>query len=160
LAFYGPGKIFGLAVGGKYINLAEALVDANLLRFRRDNFQSSSKISITFQNAIFEKLNEKMHFLQTRLMVISKLNSLERLACFLREMCDQDNPHYEQDTSILKLAMSRVDIADYTATTIETLSRNFTELSKRKIMVKIDNTTLKIDIVSLSRIVDDEYFSL
>jgi CRP-like cAMP-binding protein len=69
--------------------------------------------------------------LQVRMSLLARPTALERVSTFLLEMADRCAPSAEH---VIELPMSRYDIADYLALSVETVSRTLTSLRRRRLI--------------------------
>jgi CRP-like cAMP-binding protein len=65
---------------------------------------------------------------QARLLILGRVTALEKVRGFLEEMAQRS---FDQREQAIVLPMSRYDIADYLAISVETVSRALTELKRR-----------------------------
>jgi CRP/FNR family transcriptional regulator, nitrogen fixation regulation protein len=65
---------------------------------------------------------------QARMLILGSRSALQKVGSFLVEMAER-SPHGA--TEVIVLPMSRYDIADYLALSVETVSRALTDLKQR-----------------------------
>jgi CRP/FNR family nitrogen fixation transcriptional regulator len=65
---------------------------------------------------------------QARLLILGRVTALEKVGAFLIEMGQRS---FDRNQQAIVLPMSRYDIADYLAISVETVSRALTELQRR-----------------------------
>ena len=65
---------------------------------------------------------------QARLLILGRVTAREKVHAFLDEMAHRS---FDGRTNAVVLPMSRYDIADYLAISVETVSRALTELKRR-----------------------------
>jgi CRP/FNR family nitrogen fixation transcriptional regulator len=82
-----------------------------------------------------------MSRLQAQLLTLGRITALEKVASFILEM-DSRMPHDCRDR--ITLPVSRYDIADYLAVSVETVSRSLTDLQQRGIIKLSGTRTLRI----------------
>ncbi|WP_342627136.1 Crp/Fnr family transcriptional regulator [Nguyenibacter vanlangensis] len=152
LAFHWFGDFIGLSVDGKYVNRADALTDVQAIRYRISGPNGLVHAQPSLQTPLLVKATAEIRLMQRRLIVMSHCKGIERLSSFLVELCNHDRPYFNPDTSILKLPMDRIDIADYIGTTRESISRNLTDLTKKRLIIRIDDNTFRIDLPNLKKI--------
>jgi CRP/FNR family nitrogen fixation transcriptional regulator len=125
LNFYLPGDIFGLECGSRHTLSAEAVADADLALVRRSLIDAAATRDAAAARALIDLMQRQLHNAQEHALVLGRKGAGERLAAFLLQLADRVTAKCEID-----LPMSRADIADYLALTIETVSRAFTQMER------------------------------
>lgn len=125
LNFYLPGDIFGLECGGKHTLSAEAIGEADLSLVRRSLIDTAAKQDASAAQALIVLMQRQLQAAQDHALVLGRKGAGERVAAFLLQLADRVTVQCEID-----LPMSRSDIADYLALTIETVSRAFTQMER------------------------------
>jgi CRP-like cAMP-binding protein len=110
-AFLFPSDLFGLAENGRYVNTAQAITRVTVYRLPSD------------------QLAHELRESQRRAILITRRDAPGRLAMFLRgvgrHLADVDEP------DVIALPMSRSEIAEFLALSLETVSRATVALEKR-----------------------------
>src|SRR5258707_9236586 len=75
---------------------------------------------------------------QAKLLILGRITALEKVGSFILEMASRLSP--ERGNSV-PLPMSRYDIADYLAVSVETVSRSLTDLKQRGV-IKLSGTRI------------------
>lgn len=125
LAFHLPGDVFGLEVGGEHTLSAEAVADAEITLVRRSLIDTAAAQDLAAAQALIGLMQRQLHTAQEHALVLGRKGAGERVAAFLLQLADRVAARCEID-----LPMSRADIADYLALTIETVSRAFTQMER------------------------------
>jgi CRP/FNR family transcriptional regulator, nitrogen fixation regulation protein len=121
-AFYLPGDIFGLEVGGEHTFSAEAVADCKVLVIKRSALVALASRDNEVARQLWAMAAGELQRAQAHIMLLIK-TAQERVAGFLLEMAARNSGANE-----VELPMSRQDIADYLGLTIETVSRTLTLL--------------------------------
>lgn len=131
--FLAPGDFFGLEPDGTYGGTVEAVVDTDLGSIGRTGL---------------DELGDRFTVLKTRLLTVScatlrrahelqvslgRRTPAEKVAAFLLALAGRAR-HLGEPAPILRLPMTRSDIADHLGLTIETVSRTFTRLRQEGII--------------------------
>ena len=125
-AFYFPGDLIGLELGGVHRYTAEALCETTVLVVRRSALKTFAG-DAQLDRAIWEATHRELERAQEHLMVLGRKTAREKVAGFLMERaCPQG--------SAASLPMSRQDMADYLGLTIETVSRTLTQLQGESVV--------------------------
>jgi len=119
LAFHFGGDWFGLQSRDRHSLNAEAI---GVTGVRCIGLQEEPLC----RPALFSAALENFSAAQEHQLVIGRQSAIERVAAFLLEMSERSG--YSRR---FELSMSRVDVADYLALTIETVSRSLTKLKHR-----------------------------
>src|SRR5262245_27011297 len=119
LAFLLPGDFFGFAVGLRYRYAVESVSDGTVVaRFAVRDIETLFAASPIeeFSRIALESLSR----MQARLLSLGRMTAREKVCSFLLEM-NRRSPGRSADS--VALPMSRRDIADYLALSVETVSR-------------------------------------
>lgn len=125
LAFHLPGDLFGLEHGDTHQFSAEAMSGAELVLVRRSLIEKAASEDLTAARALLQVTASQVHDAQEHALLLGRKGAGERVAAFLLQLADRFTSRKEID-----LPMSRADIADYLALTIETVSRAFTQMER------------------------------
>jgi CRP/FNR family nitrogen fixation transcriptional regulator len=125
LHFYLPGDVFGLEAGGRHTLSAEAVSDTELALVRRSLIDTAAAQDPGAARALIGLMQRQLCTAQEHVLVLGRKGAGERVAAFLLQLADRVSERCEID-----LPMSRADIADYLALTIETVSRAFTQMER------------------------------
>ncbi|MCX7358057.1 MAG: helix-turn-helix domain-containing protein [Alphaproteobacteria bacterium] len=125
LNFYLPGDVFGLECGKQHTLSAEAVADADLSLVRRSLIDTAATQDAAAARALIAMVQRQLQNAQEHALVLGRKGAGERVAAFLLQLADRVTAQCEID-----LPMSRADIADYLALTIETVSRAFTQMER------------------------------
>lgn len=122
-AFHLPGDIFGWENGPHYRFTAEAIVDTAVLAVRRQTVEYVAATDVQVTHDLLSMTTKDLEHAENQMMLLGRKNSLEKVAAFLLEMDRRLSA-----TGVLALPMSRRDIADYLGLTVETVSRELSQL--------------------------------
>lgn len=127
LSFHLPGDIFGLEIGAAHSLTAEALADAEVALIRRSLIDAAAAENTQAAQALLRLMSAQLLKAQEHVLILGRKGAGERVAAFLLELGERFACGREID-----LPMSRADIADYLALTIETVSRAFTQMERER----------------------------
>ena len=116
-AFYLPGDIFGLEVGGEHALAAEAITDAKVIVVKQSAVEALAARDSEVARQLRTMTGRELQRMQHHILLLIR-SAKERVAGFLLEMAARVKCNDE-----IELPMSRQDIADYLGLTIETVSR-------------------------------------
>lgn len=143
LAFQWAGDLSGLAEGGRYVGSAQTLVPSQLLRFPTARLAQFLMEHPRVQNSFMLRAMHEVRMAQRQLIAMGKLDIPRRLALFLVD-CSGRRPYFSARSGILRLPMSRDDIADYLGTSPETVIRAMTRLERAGMIERISPRELKL----------------
>jgi CRP-like cAMP-binding protein len=130
------GDVFGLSSSPLYDCSAETLVAGGAISFDRATITSSPELS----RRIAARLQAQFCAMHEHAALLGRKTALERVASFVmrcvpgRGGYDCPGPEGKDDSTHVKLAMTREEIADYLGLTLETVSRAFSELRRRGVL--------------------------
>jgi CRP/FNR family nitrogen fixation transcriptional regulator len=125
MGFHLPGDVFGLEIGDEHTLSAEALADCEVSLIRRSLVDDAAAHDPAAAQALLHLLSRQLHSAREHAAVLGRKSANERVASFLLQLGERFASRREID-----LPMSRADIADYLALTIETVSRAFTQMER------------------------------
>ena len=134
VALRAPGDCVGyLQIGSNYAFQGEALTDVEACAFDRRKFDAFVQLHPDLASALAEALSVALEQTGRNMLVMGKLRSTERVASFLCEISELYRARRVPVTP-LTLYIKRGEIADYLGLTVETVSRSFSNLKKRKVI--------------------------
>lgn len=123
-----PGDFFGFSSRHRHHFGAAALVDGTTVAsYPRRGVEAMADGDPRMARQIREIAFKRISRSQARLLALGRVTSLGKVGSFLTEMAQRSS---EQPAEMVDLPMSRYDIADYLALSVETVSRAFSELKR------------------------------
>ena len=147
-----PGDFFGLATGNEYDYSVESAAPCTVIAaYARKQVEiqadSNPQLARELRQITFDRLSR----LQEQLMILGRVTAQEKVGAFLLAMADRlSNGHSDRVT----LPISRYDIADYLAVSVETVSRALSELKQRG-LIRFTGTRI-IQIIDREALEDGE----
>jgi CRP/FNR family nitrogen fixation transcriptional regulator len=126
LGFYLPGDVFGFEMSAAHSFSAEAVSDADVVTVRRSLVDRAIAESPAVARAVLQLTAADLAGAREHAMILGKKGAGERVAAFLLRLAERSRTGAD-----VELPMSRTDIADYLGLTIESVSRAFTEMTRR-----------------------------
>jgi CRP/FNR family transcriptional regulator, nitrogen fixation regulation protein len=124
-----PGDFFGFATGKEHQFGAEAAVKGTIIaRYPRRRLEMLADVDPEFARLIRQVAFKAISRLQSRMLVLGRTTAREKVGAFLLEMANRSSEGAPEGVT---LPMSRYDIADYLAISVETVSRSLTDLRQR-----------------------------
>jgi CRP-like cAMP-binding protein len=122
--------MFGFETRGVHRCSAEAVGDVIVARYERARLERVALVDRVVANQLWEWLAGGSEHATARIDLLARGNALEKIAHFLREIARRT-----ASGDRMNLPMSRYDIADYLGLSSETVSRTFTALRQRGVIV-------------------------
>jgi CRP/FNR family nitrogen fixation transcriptional regulator len=137
-----PGDFFGFTAFDEYDCTVEAIAEATVLAAyprRRVELLADSdpKLARELRQLTFEAMSR----LQAQLMTLGRITALEKVGSFILEMATRLSQGHPDTVA---LPVTRYDIADYLAVSVETVSRSLTDLKQRGVIRVSGTRTVKI----------------
>ena len=152
LSFVMSGDLCGLQdVDGLHDFDGEAITEVETCSFNRERFNTFVSRNRDVADEYRRYLLGNLSMLGSHLGAVGQLTSTERVAYFLVEMVALSSERHIQ-THPLVLPMRRIDIADYLGLRLETVSRAFTKLKKRRIIELRDEEVVVLDTARLGEL--------
>jgi len=129
LDFLLPGDFFGFSAREKRVSDVEAVIEGTIVaryprRFMESLADEDPEVNRQIRRMAFESISR----LQARVVILSRPTAVNKVCAFLVEMAERTD---RKQSEVIVLPMSRYDIADYLALSVETVSRTLTHLRKR-----------------------------
>lgn len=121
--FHLSGEYFGLETGAEHGCSAEAVGTATVLLIRRSALNDVAGRDLEVARQLISLTMANLARTQEHVAMLGRRSALERVVAFLLDFANRS-----QATAFVELPMSRQEIGDYLALTIETVSRTFTQL--------------------------------
>lgn len=131
--FLYAGDFLGLATGERYAFSAEAMEPGSACRFRKSDYRALIQETPALEAILLERANHELAAAQAQMLLLGRKTALERVASFLRDIASADRMRPLQD-GMVRLPMTRGEMADYLGLTIETVSRVVTRLKTENVI--------------------------
>jgi CRP/FNR family nitrogen fixation transcriptional regulator len=147
-----PGDCFGFTADAEYDFAVEAVTDQTVVAgYPRERAEmladSDPRVSREIRQAAFEALSR----LQSQLLIVGRVTALEKVGSFILKMLARSS---RAGSRRVALPVSRYDIADYLAVSVETVSRSLTDLKHRGV-IRLSGTRT-VEIMNLEALEDGE----
>lgn len=143
LGFRFAGDFIGLTPGPEHAYSVEALSETRVCRFPRRKLDLLRERFSRIDTRLLELSMEELAATQEQLVLLGRKHAEEKLVSFLLLLGQAQVRRGEPGEPIV-LPMNRSDIADYLGLTIETVSRTFTGLRKRRLIALDDTTHVRV----------------
>src|ERR1700726_1907873 len=123
-----PGDFFGFRARHLRSFAVEAIIQGTLVAsYPRRGIESAADADPALGRRIREIAFDSISRSQARLLITGRVTALEKVASFLLEMGHRS---FDRAEKTVVLPMSRYDVADYLALSVETVSRALGELKR------------------------------
>jgi CRP-like cAMP-binding protein len=127
-----PGDVFGFTSLDEYDFSVEAIVEGTVVAgYPRRRVEMLADADPRLAREIRQVAFAALARLQAQLLILGRITVLERVGSFILEMASRLS---NQRGNTVALPMSRYDIADYLAVSVETVSRSLTDLKHRGVI--------------------------
>jgi CRP/FNR family transcriptional regulator, anaerobic regulatory protein len=121
--FMHAGDFLGIGVEDAHAFTAEALDDSQLCWFPRRRFDDFLDDHSPIERELYRKAAHELAAAQQQMVLLGRKTATERLATFLLLLADRMDRAIGRPHRVVRLPMSRSDIADHLGLTKETVSR-------------------------------------
>ena len=126
--FAGPGRLIGPGASDAAPFSAEALEQVRVCRFTRARFGTLLGRFPAMERRLIDIAERALASAQEQMLLLGRKTARERLASFLLAQSRQAIAFGVPPERVIRLPMSRLDIADYLGLTIETVCRALAQL--------------------------------
>ena len=124
-----PGDFFGFSAREERFFDVDAIVEGTVIAsYPRRRMELLADANPAVARLIRQMAFESISRLQARVLILGRGNARKKVCAFLMEMAERS---HDDPRKVVDLSMSRYDIADYLALSVETVSRALTELQLR-----------------------------
>jgi CRP/FNR family transcriptional regulator len=127
------GDFLGLGQRTTYQYTADTVTPVTLLRVRRADLDAELENNTGLRNELLAAVSEELRAAQDQLLLLGRKSAIERVASFIEFMAEQTSRQGD-NSQIVDLPMTRVDIADYLGLTHETVCRAFSQLKAQGVL--------------------------
>ena len=148
----------GRPFGGENAVVAEAATDIRLCQFPRSVIERFIRESPDMEHLLHEQILRELDEAREWMLTLGRKNALEKVASFLVMIATHIDPERQSDVEAITidLPLKRADIADFLGLTIETVSRQITNLRKKGVIEVNDRKSILItNLDRLSQIAND-----
>jgi CRP/FNR family transcriptional regulator, nitrogen fixation regulation protein len=137
-----PGDFFGFSARDTRAFDVEAASEGTVVaRYPRRLVEPLVDSDPRIARQIRERAFESISRVQARVLILGQPTSLKKVCAFLLEMAERSGGRASGE---IVLPMSRYDIADYLAVSVETVSRALTSLQRRRVIALSGRRKVKI----------------
>lgn len=144
IGFLFAGDFLGLATSATYVFSAEAIEPVTVCRFRKSDFRMLIRETPALETSLLDRATHELAAAQNQMLLLGRKTALERLSTFLLEMPAHD-PARHGPAGLVRLPMTRAEIADYLGLSIETVSRVFTRLKTRGVVRLLSLNEIRVE---------------
>jgi CRP-like cAMP-binding protein len=134
--------VFGFGTRGRHRFSVEAAADGTVIaQYPRARLEALASSDVRVAQQLQDAFTDAMARLQTQILTLGRITAEAKVGCFLLSMAERlsANP-----TDAVMLPISREDIADYLALSVETVSRSLTQLKRRGVIRLLGTRQIKI----------------
>ncbi|MEA2782873.1 MAG: family transcriptional regulator, nitrogen fixation regulation protein [Rhodospirillaceae bacterium] len=137
-----PGDFFGFSVREeRYFDVETVIEGTILVSYPQRRIEALADSDPEVGRRVRQLAFNSLSRLQARILILGRTTALEKVRAFLVEMSERSR---DGTSVIVVLPMSRYDIADYLALSVETVSRALTALRRRGSITLADKHRLTI----------------
>jgi CRP/FNR family nitrogen fixation transcriptional regulator len=137
-----PGDYFGFRERHCEFTATDSVLDGTVIaRYPRREVEAAADQDPTLGREIRDIMLDAMSRSHARLLILGRVRSIEKVGAFLSEMAERGCDTHEQT---IVLPMSRYDIADYLALSVETVSRALSRLRRERAIRFVDKHRISI----------------
>jgi CRP/FNR family nitrogen fixation transcriptional regulator len=138
-AFHMAGEIFGFELGEERQFAAEAVSDCTLVCYRRRGIEIMAQKDQTVSRQLLQYAMQNLAQAQSHALLLARRGAAEKVASFLLDWQVRSNRQ-----GVVHLAMSRQEIGDYLALTIETVSRSLSQFERDGVIAMPNSRELRL----------------
>jgi CRP/FNR family transcriptional regulator, nitrogen fixation regulation protein len=137
-----PGDFFGFTVGDEYDFTVEAVAQGTTVaRYPRRPVEARADTDPQLARDIRQIAFEALSRLQAQLLTVGRITAREKVGSFLLDMAERLS---NKSADEVLLPVSRYDIADYLAMSVETVSRSLTDLKHHGVIKLLGSRSVRI----------------
>jgi len=137
--FFLPDDFFGFGHTGTYRSSAEAITDTALISYPRKLLDATVEEQPGLGRALFAMVSGRLADAHLQMLLLGRMNAEQRVATFLLALSERC-----RTGDVVRLPMTREDIADHLGLTIETVSRTISKLAASGLIVLRTSNNIRI----------------
>lgn len=132
--FMHPGDFLGMSMDDEHAFTAEALEASQLCWFPRNRFDDFVEQNGSMERELYRMAAHELAAAQQQMVLLGRKTAAERLASLLLILAERAERIAGHGENLVRLPMSRSDIADYLGLTKETVSRVFSSFRRDRLI--------------------------
>lgn len=132
--FLYPGDFLGISIDDEHAFSAEALESSQLCWFPRARFDDFIEDNAAMERELYRMAAHELAAAQQQFVLLGRKTARERIASLLILLEAQSQRSATAGSNMVRLPMSRSDIADYLGLTKETVSREISALKRERVI--------------------------
>lgn len=132
--FMHPGDFLGISIDDEHAFSAEALDHVQLCWFPRNRFDDFVEEHSAMERELYRMAAHELAAAHQQMVLLGRKTAVERLASFFLLLARKAEQSGRASGGIIRLPMSRSDIADYLGLTKETVSRVLSALRRNRLI--------------------------
>jgi CRP/FNR family nitrogen fixation transcriptional regulator len=138
-AFHMAGEIFGFDLASDRQFAAEAVSNCTLICYRRRGIEQVAQKDQAVCRQLLQHAMQNLAQAQSHALLLARRGAAEKVASFLLDWQERS-----QEEGVIHLAMSRQEIGDYLALTIETVSRSLSQFERDGVIAMPNTRELRL----------------
>jgi CRP/FNR family transcriptional regulator len=144
VGFLFAGDFIGLDPAGTYPLSAEAIEPTTVCRFRKAEYRALMVERRELEAALLARAGDELAAARKQMLLLARKTAIERMASFLLDLPGAD-PLRPGPEGLVRLPMTRSEMADYLGLTLETVSRTLTRLKRGGLVRQISLTEMRVE---------------
>jgi CRP/FNR family nitrogen fixation transcriptional regulator len=137
-----PGDFFGFSARNEHAFAVQAVIEGTTVtRYPRRQLEMLADGDPQLQRLIRDAAFQGIARLQARIVILGPTTAREKIFYFLADIAKRSS---HETTAAIVLPMSRYDIADYLALSVQTVSRSLTHLRHSGAISLVDRRRVRI----------------
>lgn len=141
--FLFAGDFISLDAGETHAASIEALEPSTLCRFRTTDYRALVAERRDLEAALLARAGDELAAAREQMVRLGRKSAIERVASFLQALPAAD-PARPEPADVVRLPMTRGEIADYLGLTLETVSRAFSRLKRTGVIRQVSLTEVHV----------------
>ncbi|MBX7488853.1 Crp/Fnr family transcriptional regulator [Qipengyuania sp. GH25] len=142
-----PSDFLGRPFGETSPYGVEALTDSHICVFERRDFEGFAREHPRLEHKLLERTLGELDQTRRWMLLLGRMTAEQKLASFLIEMADRLGTSEADGSTTVLLPLSRQQIADILGLTVETVSRQLTQLRAKGIITLSSRREIRIDMI-------------
>lgn len=142
-----PSDFLGRPFGETSPYGVEALTDSHICVFERRDFERFAREHPRLEHKLLERTLGELDRTRRWMLLLGRMTAEQKLASFLLEMADRLGTSEADGSTAILLPLSRQQIADILGLTVETVSRQLTQLRAKGIITLSSRREIRIDMI-------------